>query len=63
MEVGLEMLQIQAVSELDLATEASSVALAEVWLVVLLGLPVAFCSDGQHVALDSDVEVLCLHSG
>jgi len=44
-EVGFEVLQVESVAELDLASEGAPVALAEVGLVGFLALPVAFGGD------------------
>jgi hypothetical protein len=62
-QVRFEVLEVEAVAELNLAAERTAVALAEVGLVAVLALPVPFGSNREHVAFHGDVECLCLTPG
>lgn len=62
-EVGFEVLEIEAVAELDLASERTPVALTEVAPVGFLALPVPFGGDRQDIAFDGDVEAFGFDAG
>jgi hypothetical protein len=54
--IGLDVFGVEALSEMDLAPEGTAGPFGEIRLIAVLPVPVAFGRDGQHAALDVDVD-------